>query len=185
MSKADEGAPRPLESYRDYLRLLARLQVDPSLVGLLDPSDVVQQTLLLAHQKYEQFRGKTDAELRAWLRAILASQLALALRTSVRHQRRMVSLQAALEQSSARLESLLAVETSETRVWEDRAEQLIKVATVLERLPTDQRTALELRYLHGLSVPAVAERMARSTVSVTGLLYRGTKALQRLLGESR
>ncbi len=52
----------------------------------------------------------------------------------------------------------------------------------MEKLPDDQRTALELRYLGGLSVAEVAARMGRSTVSVTGLLYRGTKALRERMG---
>src|SRR2546421_12928759 len=64
-----------LESYRNYLRLLARTGLDGGLQDKADPSDVVQETLLKAHQHFGQFRGRTDAELAAWLRQILARNL--------------------------------------------------------------------------------------------------------------
>jgi RNA polymerase sigma-70 factor (ECF subfamily) len=63
-----------------------------------------------------------------------------------------------------------------------RAERLLELSQALARLPKDQRTAVELRYLHGLAVPDVAERMNRSTLSVTGLLYRGMKILRDVMG---
>ena len=185
MSRAAEGLPRPLEQYRDYLRLLARLQLDPRLRGALDPSDVVQQTLLKAHENLNGFRGKTDAELQGWLRAILAQQLALFARKRGRHGLRTHSLEAALEQSSARLESFVATEESSPSQEMVRAERLVELAMQLAALPEDQRSALELRYLRGLSVPAVAEQMGRTTVSVTGLLYRGTRSLRQRMDKSR
>ena len=78
------------------------------------------------------------------------------------------SLESALEQSSARLESLVATEETSPSEAMVRAERLVELAMALSGLPEDQRTAVELRYLQGLSVLAVAEQMGRSTVSVTG-----------------
>src|SRR5438876_9653668 len=95
----------PLDGYRDYLLLLARARLDPRLRGKLDPSDVVQQTLLEAHRDAAQFRGRTDAERAAWLRQVLARNLANVVRDHTRGQRdvtRERSHQAGLDEASAR-----------------------------------------------------------------------------------
>src|SRR5437764_11316223 len=115
MTRPGQAGGKPLESYRDYLRLLARLHLDARLRGKLDPSDVVQETLLKAHEKLDQFRGSTDAELAGWLRQILANQLLQAMRqfsAGVRDVGRERSLEAGLEDSSVRLERWLADEQS-------------------------------------------------------------------------
>ena len=57
-----------LERHRNWLGLLARLQVDGRFRAKFDPSDVVQQTLLEAVRGWPKFRGRTEAELAAWLR---------------------------------------------------------------------------------------------------------------------
>ena len=58
-----------LHPYRNYLKLLARLQIGRTLQAKLDESDLVQETLLNAWRAIQSFRGQTEAELMQWLRA--------------------------------------------------------------------------------------------------------------------
>jgi RNA polymerase sigma-70 factor (ECF subfamily) len=161
---------------------LARLQLDPRLRGVLDPSDVVQQTLIKAHAKRNQFRGGSEGELLAWLRTILAHQLAdLARKHSrqIRGQER--SLEAALEGSSLRLEQWLASDSTSVRARAIRDEQLLALAKALASLPEDQRTALELKHLRDVTVSEIGRMMGKSPAAVASLIYRGLKSLRELL----
>jgi RNA polymerase sigma-70 factor (ECF subfamily) len=175
---------RPLERYRSYLRLLARLHLDPRLRGKLDPSDVVQQTLLQAHQGLPGFRGQ-DAQLAAWLRRILARNLAMAARDFARGKRDLArerSLEAALADSSARLEGWPAADQSSPSEEAQRHEQALRLAGALERLPEDQRAAVEMHHLQGRPLAEVAEALGRSKGAVATLLFRGMTRLRKDLG---
>ena len=77
-----------LECFRSYIVLLARTYWSPRLQGKLDPSDIVQQTLTQAWQGFDDFRGETDAEFRAWLRRILTRCQADFVRGFARDKRR-------------------------------------------------------------------------------------------------
>jgi RNA polymerase sigma-70 factor (ECF subfamily) len=177
----DKGA-KPLELYRDYLLVLARLQMYTSLKGIIDPSDVVQQTLLRAHQRREQFRGQSDGERAAWLRGILAHTMIDALRKyGAEADRRDRSLEHALEQSSCRLEALLAAGMSSPGAKSEHHEQLLRLAGALARLPEVQRRAVELRHLQELPIAEISRLMNRTTPSVGGLIQRGLKGLRGLL----
>jgi len=175
-----------LEAYRDYLRLLAGVQLDSRLRGKIDPSDVVQETLARAHENQGQFRGTTEAERAAWLRQILANELAAAVRrfhAGKRDVGREQSLHAAVEQSSARLEALLAAKQTSPSECAVRQEELRRLAAALAGLPEDQRRAIELHHLHGLSVEETAATLGRSESAVGGLLRRGLKRLRELMRE--
>jgi RNA polymerase sigma-70 factor (ECF subfamily) len=183
---ADDADGRPLEGYRDYLCLLARLQLGPRLQAKLDASDIVQQALLQAHQGRAHFRGRTEAEWLGWLRAVLASALAAAARrfdARARELGRERSLEAELDRSSSRLECLLAADQTSPSERAVRGEEVLRLALALARLPEDQRRVVELHHLKGLPVADVAEQMGRTRPAVVGLLFRGLKKLRALLRE--
>jgi RNA polymerase sigma-70 factor (ECF subfamily) len=185
-------APQPdahslaLERFREYLHLLARLQLGERLPAKLDASDVVQQTLLEAHRKREQFRGQSAAEMAAWLRQLLACTIADALRAAGRAKRdaaRERSLEAALDQSSACLVGWLAAEQSSPSVQAQRHEQAVRLAEALATLPEVQREALVLRHCQGLSLAEISQRLGRTPAGVAGLLKRGLAQLRQQLHE--
>ena len=178
---------RPLERFRSYLLLLARRQLQGAASPRLDASDLVQQTLLEAHRQREHFRGATDAERAAWLRQILAHNLADANRALHREKRnvgRERSLEGELAHSSAALAGFLAADQSSPSRQVDRHEAAVRLANALAQLPEAQREALVLQYWHGLTVAQIGEQLERTPVAVAGLLKRGLRRLRELLGEA-
>ncbi len=184
MTETTSTDERSLAACRDYLRILARLQMGTQMRSKLDASDVVQQTILLAHASRDQFRGRTDAEWLGWLRTILANVLGMVARefaTAARNVSRELSLESELEQSSARLERILAADQSSPSGMAVRTEELLRLAEALLRLPEDQRRAVELHHLKGQTVAEVAVELGRTRPAVVGLLFRALKRLRELL----
>jgi RNA polymerase sigma-70 factor (ECF subfamily) len=175
-----------LERFRSYLLLLARLKLDRKLRGKLDASDVVQQTMLEAHMALESFRGDDLAAQAAWLRQILARNLANAVRDLTRAKRdvrKERSLQADLDASASRLDGWLAAEQSSPSQKMERHERALQLAEALAQLPEAQRDAVVLRHFQGLPLAEIAEQLDCTTTAVTGLLQRGLKNLRKSLAE--
>lgn len=60
---------------RAYLLYVANQKVGNQLKTKVATSDVVQDACLRAHEHFNQFRGTTEPELRAWMRSILINSL--------------------------------------------------------------------------------------------------------------
>jgi hypothetical protein len=82
-----------LERYRNYLTLLARVQIGRRLRGKVEDADLIQDTFLEAHRHFGTFRGTSEGELVSWLRQILAANLANLLRRYYGTRRRDVRLE--------------------------------------------------------------------------------------------
>jgi RNA polymerase sigma-70 factor (ECF subfamily) len=186
--QAPGAQDRLLESYRNYLRLLARTGIDASLRGKADPSDLVQETLLKAHQHFDQFHGQTEAEPVAWLRQILARNLAdLVRRFKVgggRSIRREQSLDDLFDESSRIMQDLVASDGHSPSESAQRREMSIILADALAELAADHREVVVLRSLEGRDWEDVARAMGRSPGAVRLLWARALKKLRPLI-ESR
>ena len=176
------------EKYRSYLILLARstLRRAGPVAYKTDASDIVQEVLMQAHQARDQFRGKTEAELVAWLRRILANKLTDATRHFARQKRDAAlerSYRETIDDSASRLERLLPADQTSPSQKVIRLERARRLAEALDLLPEDQRVAVELHHLSGYTVAETAESMDRTRASVAGLLRRGFKTLKTHLGD--
>lgn len=186
--QGDESARGALlETYRNYLELLARVEIGRRLQNKLDTSDLVQETFLEGHRNFSLFRGCSEAEFVSWLRGILAAKVCNMVRrylgTQGRDVRREQGLEINLDQSSRMLDRGLFAQGSSPSHQVVRREQGVLLAEALAQLPEDYRDVLVLRHLEELPFPEVAQRMNRSTDSVQKLWVRGLAKLRELLKE--
>jgi RNA polymerase sigma-70 factor (ECF subfamily) len=189
-ARAGEGSAlgELLEAHRNYLTLLARLQIGRRLQGKADAADVVQETFLEAQRGFAHFRGDTEAEFAGWLRRILAATLAHLIRRYFGTRGRDVRLERelgdALDQSSHALDAALADKHSSPSQRASRNEQAVLLADALERLPADYREVIILRHLEGHTFPETARRLGRTVDAVEKLWVRALARLRRSLGEA-
>lgn len=175
-----------LERYRPLLKFLARVQLPPKLRRKVDESDIVQQTMLQAHRAHDQFRGETPEQLQAWLRQILARNLAHVARDFSRDKRdiaREQSIGASLQQSSIRLGTWLAAEQSSPSQRAQKHEWALQLACAMEQLVDDQRDAIILHYWQSYTLAETAAAMDKTQPAVAGLLHRGLKKLRGILAD--
>jgi RNA polymerase sigma-70 factor (ECF subfamily) len=183
--QGDENARGELlNTFRPYLNVIAQRMLDDRIQGRLDFSDVVQATFLEASRDFHSFRGETVESFLAWLRNILKNNISTAhqehLATQKRSARREVSMAAPAGDngSEVQLANLLPAETSTPSQRLMRDEAAVVLANCLEQIPDTQRDAIRMRYLEGMSLKEISQKMDKSEMAVAGLLKRGLQGLR-------
>jgi RNA polymerase sigma-70 factor (ECF subfamily) len=191
LSRAKQGQTESLgqllQLYRNYLTILAATQLDRRLRQRMNPSDLVQETMLAAHCGFSKFRGSTEPEFLAWLRQILINCLHHAVDTHVRAKMRDVRREISVEQASEALDRSVA---NFAQVLADRGpspsapmqqrERAVAFADQLAKLSPPYRDVIVLRNLQGLSFEEVADRMNRKPGTVRMLWLRAIEKLKRV-----
>jgi RNA polymerase sigma-70 factor (ECF subfamily) len=174
----------PWGRFRALLCMQVRaMRLDPRFRLRFSDSDLVQETVLRAHRHRDQFRGGSEGEAVAWLYAILRRVVADKLDEAHAAKQDIDREQAlrALDESSARLEAILADRgPSPSEVAEGR-ELLARLGDAIEQLPENQRDAFIRIRLIGMPIARVADEMGCSESAVGGLLRRAICKIDELL----
>lgn len=173
-----------------WVRCLARSHVESWIQARVDSSDLVQQTLMEAHQAFESFDGQSEGEWLAWLRRILKHNATDFVRQHGAARRR-ASLEVAIRGGGeSSLFRPAAVAELSDRFGETpseilcRREQELHLATALESLSEDYRQVITLRNLQRLPFEDVARQMNRSRPATQMLWMRAMKKLQAALSDT-
>jgi RNA polymerase sigma-70 factor, ECF subfamily len=130
-----------------------------------------------------KFRGASEGEFESWMLQVLERNILMCVRrnTSAKRDIRREAADAALSDSCQFVWHTIADDGSSPASSIIRGEAALTLAEALERLPEDQRLAVELRYLGHRSVQSIADYMEKSTGTVAGLIRRGVDGLRRIL----
>src|SRR5215472_8501189 len=83
-----EAVERLLTAHREPLRRMIGLRLDPALAARVDASDIVQDVLLEAHRRLEEYLRHPAMPFRLWLRHIAQDHVIDAHRRHRQAQRR-------------------------------------------------------------------------------------------------
>jgi RNA polymerase sigma-70 factor (ECF subfamily) len=142
-----------------------------------DARDVAQETFLRAFRALSGFKGQ--AKFSSWLYRITLNLC----RDWIRRERRTPVAQA--PEGVDLIE--LASESAPSETVEDlvsRRELGRAVATIMSRLPEEQRTAIVLKEYHGLTFQEIADLLDCPLSTVKTRLYQGLSVLRRELQEA-
>jgi RNA polymerase sigma-70 factor (ECF subfamily) len=184
-ARADPRAARGrlFESFRGYLLMVAREEIDPELQAKGGASDLVQETFLEAHRDFDQFRGTTEAELLAWLRRLLLNNAANFTRRYRGTEKREVGREVPLGPDGSSAPGLVPPAADPSPSWHlGQQEQADALLRALDRLPEDYRRVLLLRHQEGRSFAEIADLLGRSTNAIHKLWARAVERLQQELG---
>jgi RNA polymerase sigma-70 factor, ECF subfamily len=186
LRRAGEGDPDArgalLQRHRGRLKRMVALRMDPRLAPRVDPSDVVQETLVEADRRLDGYLRDRPLPFYPWLRQIAWDRLVEQHRRHVRAGRRSVTRE---EARVPGLSGASALELADRLLDPGggpseglrREELRRRVRSALEALPEADREVLALRYLEQLSAKEVGAVLG---VGEQAAKKRALRALQRL-----
>jgi RNA polymerase sigma-70 factor (ECF subfamily) len=181
----DGAVDKLLGEFREPLRKVIGLRLDPAVARRVDASDIVQDVLVEANQRLTEYLKKPDMPFHLWLRHLAQDRI---IDTHRRHrlaQRRSVDREQPIarpawaDESSVSLVAQL-IDTERTPTSEAiQAELQRKLATAVDQLSEDDREIILMRHHEALSNQEVA-RALQLTEAAASMRY--LRALRRLRG---
>lgn len=183
------AAGRLLEIHRDRIRAMIAVRLDRRLSTRVDPSDVLQETMIQAHQKLPEYLRTQPIPFYPWLRRIAWENIVQLHRQHLLAQARAVTreerVDLALPDHSAvdLAERLIAKGSSATRQMMQK-ELKARVQAALAKLDARDREVLVLRFLEQLSIDEAAAVLEISHEAVKSRQRRALERFSQLIDGS-
>jgi len=142
--------------HRQSLRRLVSLRMDGRLRQRLDPSDVVQETQLIAYRRFNDFLKRRPMPFRLWLRRTAQQQVCDAQRMHLDRRRRSVLREEAVLSRSSRLIARGLLSGSSPLEKLARREQVRRIAAAVAELADTDREIVVMRNVEGLTFEEIA-----------------------------
>jgi RNA polymerase sigma-70 factor (ECF subfamily) len=191
LDQASEGDERARElllaRHRQRLRRMVACHLDRRLAARVDPSDVVQEALVDADRKLDDYLRERPIPFYPWLRRLAWERLVKLHRRHIRAQSRSIRREepgvfALPDESAVELAQRLFSSGTGPTGQLLRGELRQRVQSALARLGERDREVLVLRYLEGMSTKEVAATLEISEGAVKMRHLRALDGLRRLLG---
>ena len=170
---------------RNQARLLdyVRYRYDDRLAAYISAEDILQEAILRAWLDIESLQCTTPTSFFAWMKAIADRRMNDTLKTQQRLKRggefRIATWNPHDSASWFDLLDALPSEAHTASSVLSKKETVQSLQVAVSRLPEDQGTAVQLRFLEGLTLGETATEMNRTVPAVRGLLHRGKQQLAR------
>jgi RNA polymerase sigma-70 factor (ECF subfamily) len=165
------------------LRVIAKL-MGAALRRTIEPTDILQETLLIAAQRFTTFRGSDEQELTSWLCALARRKLIDFARHNGRLKRalkRRLSLDEPLNDDDQSLATRLPLDTCTASQVAVKRELSGKLAEALSQIDRREAEVLWLRYVDGMSLESIGRQIGVGRHGAGGLVSRALRNLRRLI----
>jgi RNA polymerase sigma-70 factor, ECF subfamily len=175
-----------IEARRDALMAYIERQLGAALRRKVEPEDILQEVGVEAVRVLPSIELEGREPL-AWLCQIAERRIIDAHRRFFDAQKRSAGREVPLDagnSSQAGLVNMLVVTMTTPSEAFSRDQREFRLHEAIEKLPTDCRDALRMRYVEGLPSKEIAEKLGKSDGAVRVMLTRSLKRLEQLLADS-
>jgi RNA polymerase sigma-70 factor (ECF subfamily) len=191
LAEARQGDPtavgRLLAEHREPVRRMIGLRLDPAIAQRLDASDVVQDVLLEASKRLQDFLKNPVMPFHLWLRHIARDHIIDAHRRHRQAQRRGVDREQPLapaawqDQSSLDLAARFVDQELTPASAAIRQELERRLHAAIAELPDDDREVILMRHFEQLSNQEVAHDLGLTEAAASMRYLRAVRRLRDLL----
>ncbi len=176
-----------LERYRDRLRRMVEMRLDPRLQARIDASDVIQEAYVEVAERLDEYLRDPKLPLFLWLRLVVGERLVTLHRHHLGAQMRDANREVSLYRgalpaasSAALAAQLLGRHTSPTQAAV-RAERILRLQEALNALEPMDREVLSLRHFEELTAAETARVLGIEESAAAKRYFRALKRLKVIL----